>query len=52
MNKWKWKNLALAGLLAFFLAFFGAYMVVASQNPSAGAGPPQFEYGSPSPGPG
>ena len=47
-----WRMLTLAGVFALLLAFFGAYMVVVSQNPSAGANGPQFEYGSPSPGSG
>ncbi len=46
-----YRMLTLAGLLALLLAFFAAFLIVVSQNPSAGASGPKFEYGSPSPGP-
>jgi hypothetical protein len=45
-----WRALVVGTILALFLAFFGAYLVVVSQNASAVHGP-QFVYGSPSPGP-
>jgi hypothetical protein len=42
-----WRGLVIAGIAALFIAFFGAYFVVASQNPASSVPGPGFVYGSP-----
>jgi hypothetical protein len=43
-----WRGLVIAGIAALFIAFFGAFLVVASQSPASSVEGPGFVYGSPS----